>query len=192
VLATRDIYAAMIAAEYLQILLLLQHCLPAGRRPSTPRKTRRVERKTGMKTKDELLRHYAARTPKRFVQVDGFYWPGGDMFADKDGFAIFGSETWELMVGADVRILIDPEADPSTVYGLIKRAADNVRTGLMGFVSQPELPFVSDQQGVAELFETEQEKEMTTEERLNALEAEVPELKRRDVRRKSDRGPLET
>jgi hypothetical protein len=115
-----------------------------------------------IKTKDELLNHYAARTPKRFLQFDGFYWPG-DMCANKDGFAMCGGETWELMRGAPVRILIDPEADRSIVYELLKRFADDIPKGFLEAVDKPELPPFSDQQGVAELFETEQANEMTTE-----------------------------
>jgi len=68
--------------------------------------------------KGAKLRHYASRDPKEFIQIDGFYLPGGCdsvMVTDNDGDCIQAGKTIELMNGADVRILIrDPRGEHGT------------------------------------------------------------------------------
>jgi len=79
------------------------------------------------KTTDELLKHYAAgREPKKFFQIDGWYSLKGDgvVTTDENGHAMTGSVTFELMHGADVRILIDPSTPPSEAAALLRKAAN--------------------------------------------------------------------
>lgn len=61
-----------------------------------------------MKTKKELLNHYATREPKEFYQFDGFDEPTGvvDDAPDDDGDELWCRRTYELMCSATVRILI--------------------------------------------------------------------------------------
>ncbi|MBI4282467.1 MAG: hypothetical protein HY672_03145 [Chloroflexi bacterium] len=61
------------------------------------------------RTKEEVLAHYAAhKAPVRFLQYDGFLCTGWDYVIqpDAEGDGIMGTETWELMHGTDVRVLI--------------------------------------------------------------------------------------
>jgi len=51
------------------------------------------------------LAHYAKREPKSFLQIDAFYSPGEEdsvLHPDKDGDALMGGGTIELMHGAEV------------------------------------------------------------------------------------------
>ena len=66
---------------------------------------------TQRKTKMELLKHYAQYEPKAFIQFDGFDWPDDCLSNSQTGLATFRMETWELMNGSDVRILINPRTD---------------------------------------------------------------------------------
>ena len=57
----------------------------------------------------KLIKKYIRREPTRFQQHDGFanLEPGDFIMSpDEDGDCCLSSETWELMYGADVRILI--------------------------------------------------------------------------------------
>jgi hypothetical protein len=75
-------------------------------------------------TKQELLDHYARREPQAFMQLDGFDCPG-DSFSDPEtGLALSGTETWELMRGADVRILVKAEADREKVLRILREMVD--------------------------------------------------------------------
>ena len=60
--------------------------------------------------KGELLAKYCERAPTAFLQFDGFF-PGIGNYdpivtPDSEGDCLFGGDTWELMHGADVRVLI--------------------------------------------------------------------------------------
>ena len=78
-------------------------------------------------TKGDLLGKYADKQPKQFVQIDGYcHVPNyGDeiMDPDVDGDCITKQEAWELMHGANVRVLIEPQAaviDAIRILGKIK------------------------------------------------------------------------
>ena len=72
----------------------------------------------------EKLAHYALREPKRFLQLDGHYVPGGfdDVIpVDEDGDAVTAQGTVELMHGATVRILIPHGTSPSVAARQLKK-----------------------------------------------------------------------
>ena len=75
--------------------------------------------------KKEMLAKYKERKPKRFVQYDGFAGVGlGDPSPDANGDGLWSTETYELMHGSTVRILIDPEASKETVLRLLCKIRD--------------------------------------------------------------------
>ena len=80
------------------------------------------------KTTGELLNHYAKREPKEFLQLDGWYggkWAGDSIVAtDENGYSGTGRITVELMIGADVRVLIDPSTPASEAIALLEQAVD--------------------------------------------------------------------
>lgn len=78
-------------------------------------------------TKDQLLTKYRDREPKLFVQYDGFNPPThvcGDDGIDSDGHEIWGGLTYELMHGAQVRVLVEPMAANGDVVVLLRKIAD--------------------------------------------------------------------
>lgn len=104
----------------------------------------------------DKLAHYAAREPKKFLQIDGFYLPeGGDDFLhpDKDGDYMHGSATVELMHGTDVRVLIPYETNAKVAARQLKKMAKwlNRNPGLIEYAKpdtdtdiepiDPEFPF---------------------------------------------------
>lgn len=56
--------------------------------------------------KAEILAHYRERAPRRFFQFDAFADGDEIMGRDEDGQSVTGGDTFELMHGADVRVLI--------------------------------------------------------------------------------------
>src|SRR5262245_7742784 len=89
--------------------------------------------------KAEKLAHYARRGPKSFVQIDGWRagaWIG-DSLKDKDGHAVTGGRTVELMRGADVRVLIDPSTTPAEATALLRKAAAWVEAGAIARLGDP-------------------------------------------------------
>jgi hypothetical protein len=80
---------------------------------------------TKEKTKEELLKHYEQRKPRPFIQFDGFD-PLEDAPSDA-GPRIVRTETWELMHGADVRILINPRIDRDKVLEILDHLIARVR-----------------------------------------------------------------
>ena len=73
---------------------------------------------------DNKLAHYASREPRSFLQLDAFYLPHNDdpdLDADKDGDALMGGATIELMNGASVRVLLPHNADPKVVVRQLKK-----------------------------------------------------------------------
>ena len=83
---------------------------------------------TERETKEALLKHYATREPKSFVQFDGWYggkWRGDSVIAtDEAGRSMTSGLTTELMNGADMRLLIEPGADAVEIVALLHQAAE--------------------------------------------------------------------
>jgi len=83
-----------------------------------------------MQTKEQLLAHYARLDkPTSFIQYDVFYLgknAGDDVLTpDKDGFAICGSSTQELMSGTtNVRILIRPNFEKRKVLKSLEKVKE--------------------------------------------------------------------
>jgi hypothetical protein len=77
--------------------------------------------------KEELLFKYSKREPRAFHQYDGFDIPvgHGDSIMQPDilGHCIFCIDTFELMNGADVRVLIRPEVAKETALILLLKIA---------------------------------------------------------------------
>ncbi len=76
-----------------------------------------------MKTKTELLSHYAKKDPRAFRQFDGFQVGSGDdvMRPDDDGDCLMGASTCELMTGADVRVLIPADTASADAITLLRK-----------------------------------------------------------------------
>ena len=74
-----------------------------------------------MKTKAELLAHYAQKFPNTFCQIDAFETIHGDMLADEDGDAMFQTFTDELMNGAAVRVLIPEGSSAKAAARLLRK-----------------------------------------------------------------------
>jgi hypothetical protein len=75
-------------------------------------------------TKEELLDKYSRYPePKAFIQFDGFDCPGDCLADPETGLALFRGETYELMNGAAVRILVDPRTDRDTVRRIVRELA---------------------------------------------------------------------
>ena len=75
-------------------------------------------------TKRELLEKYQMREPKLFVQIDAVRTAGNEnnlMQPDEDGFWLQARHTYELMDGADIRVLINPEMDRGEVVAMMKK-----------------------------------------------------------------------
>lgn len=76
-------------------------------------------------TKGECLARYAERNPKGFAQFDGWEFEPGTrddvMHPDKDGFAVTGGGTTELMHGASVRVLVADGVAPDVAVALLRR-----------------------------------------------------------------------
>lgn len=81
-------------------------------------------------TSRELLRKYARRQPKAFIQFDGWHDSHGDdvIPADPQGHSLTGTRTWELMQGASVRVLADPTAPQKEVGILLRKIANWIET----------------------------------------------------------------
>ncbi len=71
-------------------------------------------------SKAELLAKYAQDEPKLFEQWDGWHAQHGDALDyDDDGYVVCSCDTFELMQGSDVRILIDPDMPREEVLHLL-------------------------------------------------------------------------
>jgi hypothetical protein len=80
-----------------------------------------------MKTKAELLSHYARKEPRAFRQFDGFLNCWGDdlLHADDDGDALTGGATWELMnTDVGVRVLIPAGTTSADARRLLRKIID--------------------------------------------------------------------
>jgi hypothetical protein len=104
-------------------------------------------------TTDELLQHYMRRKPKAFIQLDGFDAPG-DCYSDPEtGLGLFQGETYELMAGSNVRILIDPETAREKVLEILHRLLEWVEQDENLLVWSSRLPSPSQSQGLPEVAE---------------------------------------
>jgi hypothetical protein len=99
-------------------------------------------------SKASLLAKYAEREPKQFVQMDAHYLPDGPSGAltepDAEGDALTACETYELMRGAPVRVLIEPDCEPALAVRRLRKLADWLegRPGLMAQVrDDADIPF---------------------------------------------------
>lgn len=84
--------------------------------------------------KDQLIARYQKREPKHFIQYDGYIRrEGEDLFDacseyfDQDGYSWIQMDTWELMEGAAVRVLIKPETKPEDAARLLKILATQIK-----------------------------------------------------------------
>ena len=80
-------------------------------------------------TKKELLDKYESREPKLFVQIDAIRTSGDEdnlMQPDSDGFWFQARHTYELMDGADVRVLVNPKTDQKEVVLMLKKMVDKI------------------------------------------------------------------
>jgi len=84
-------------------------------------------------SKEMLLEHYSGREPQRFVQIDGWhggYWKNDSVVAtDEHGRSMCLGETYELMHGAHVRILIEPTTAPEEARALLEQAMGWIKEG---------------------------------------------------------------
>ncbi len=79
--------------------------------------------RTPEEIKDTLLEHYATKPPSLFLQYDGIARPrvypySGDEL-DEDRELVNAKPTYELMNGADVRVLIREGVDKRTAVRLL-------------------------------------------------------------------------
>jgi len=89
------------------------------------------------RTKAELLAHYAHRRPTRFVQYDGFVNRADSLCDSGDGDAVFWGDTWELMNGSSVRVLIHPDTAPADAVRLLHKMASTVERNSAVFLASP-------------------------------------------------------
>ncbi len=84
------------------------------------------------RSKEGLLAHYATREPKDFVQIDGWCsgkWTGDSVIVTgNDGRGMTSTLTTELMNGADVRLLIKPDSDPTEIVALLHDAIKSIES----------------------------------------------------------------
>ncbi len=85
-----------------------------------------------LETKQALLAEYESREPREFIQVDGWHrgnshrhWTGNQWIStDDDGHSMVRSHTVELMHGAHVRVLIQPDTSATETAALLRKIAD--------------------------------------------------------------------
>ena len=84
------------------------------------------------RSKEGLLAHYATREPKSFIQFDGWYggkWQGDSVInTDEAGRSMISGLTTELMNGADMRLLIKPDSDPTEIVALLHNAIASIES----------------------------------------------------------------
>ncbi len=82
------------------------------------------------KNKEDLLEKYGQKEPKLFIQYDGLdLQSGGNSIVcpDKEGHSFLWGLTYELMDGANVRILIQPGTPKETVLVLLDKMRNNLK-----------------------------------------------------------------
>jgi len=74
-------------------------------------------------TKQELLDRYKSRQPNLFQQIDGYddIEDNEAVQSDEDGHVIFCCDTYELMAGSTVRVLVRPDTPKETVIALLDK-----------------------------------------------------------------------
>ena len=84
-----------------------------------------------MKSKVELLAHYAEKSPKKFMQIDCWNLGRGrgDYFmqTDDDGHCIHWLFKEELMGGSDVRVFIPEGITCKAAADLLQKVVDSLR-----------------------------------------------------------------
>jgi hypothetical protein len=81
--------------------------------------------------KARLLQQYATRRPKLFLQFDGFHRPGGGdsvTHPDDEGHCFTYCDTWDLMHGADVRVMIPVGTSQATALALLRKIVATVES----------------------------------------------------------------
>jgi hypothetical protein len=83
------------------------------------------------RTKGELLEHYAEREPTAFYQFDGWHLGVGHgddvMHPDEEGDCLASGTTYELMHGADVRVLVKRGMAPEIAAQLLEKLTSWIR-----------------------------------------------------------------
>ena len=113
-------------------------------------------------SKGDLLGHYATREPQKFVQFDSWYYPedqrdGYDCMMgppDEEGVVGSSGSVYELMDGADVRVLIKPEVSIDKAAMMLRKIAEWVERRIQevpqtvgtpdsvnGSANVPDIPF---------------------------------------------------
>ncbi|RPJ06128.1 MAG: hypothetical protein EHM36_07370 [Deltaproteobacteria bacterium] len=75
-------------------------------------------------TKKEIMEKYQAREPRLFVEIDALKVAGNEanlMRPDEDGFWFQARPSYELMDGADLRILINPQTDRKDAVSMLNK-----------------------------------------------------------------------
>lgn len=82
-------------------------------------------------SKQELLDRYKSRQPNLFKQIDGYddIEDNDVVQPDEDGHAIFCCDTYELMAGSTVRVLVRPDTPKETVIALLDKIRQQFETG---------------------------------------------------------------
>ena len=83
-----------------------------------------------LKTKKEMLDHYAKKEPMLFEQYDGFKNAGDDVIhPDYDGDSLTVGDTCELMSGyPEVRVLIPPKTKAEDAVRLLLKIAIQIKS----------------------------------------------------------------
>jgi hypothetical protein len=87
-----------------------------------------------MISKAELLEHYATREPKHFSQFDGWREGAWDGDSNFEGARWSFQGSWELMQGADVRVLIPDDVTPTEAVEMLRRIIEAIEVG--GFTTR--------------------------------------------------------
>ena len=93
-----------------------------------------------MKSKAELLAHYAQKFPNTFCQLDAFEWTPGEEHTDADGDAMFQGFTDELMDGAAVRVLIPEGFSAQAAARLLRKITRWIERGDDSFLANKTEP----------------------------------------------------
>jgi hypothetical protein len=115
------------------------------------------------RVKTELLKKYESRKPNLFIQYDGFHLPsGGDdiMVPDDKGYWCSSNLTYELMGGANVRVLICPNTPKENVLELLEE--------IMGFIKG------------SDMYEIEAKEELRKITKLNEIKNEMQKISERE------------
>lgn len=91
--------------------------------------------------KRQLLEKYDSRVPTPFLQMDVFNLGIGQgdcvMAVDDDGHCVMSGTTFELMNGADVRILVKPDTERADIVAMLEKAVECMKSGSLKHISFP-------------------------------------------------------